>query len=79
MMPKLQVLFGVLYQGLRPQWPEGRHPHLRPLFERCVAREAAARPTAGELVRELRAMELAARKRAREGAMTRTNTPSVYI
>ncbi len=40
-----QILFCVLCQRLRPEWPVGRCNALRPLYESCTAQDPTQRPT----------------------------------
>jgi serine/threonine protein kinase len=52
----LSIIYLVAHQRFRPPIPEGCPPALADLMQRCWAHDAAQRPTADEVVRDLRSL-----------------------
>ncbi|GLC41294.1 hypothetical protein PLESTB_001078400 [Pleodorina starrii] len=64
------VLMAVASEGLRPEWPAEDHPHLEPLFRRCVAQLPQERPSFKQILSEICALERRLKRERRGGAAT---------
>ncbi|KAG2484639.1 hypothetical protein HYH03_016592 [Edaphochlamys debaryana] len=60
-----QIMIGVSFHGLRPDWPDAQWPELAALARRCCAHEPHDRPTFRELEEEMVCMEEALREESR--------------
>ncbi|KAG2454594.1 hypothetical protein HYH02_000435 [Chlamydomonas schloesseri] len=61
-----QVMMGVSFGGLRPDWPVAHWPEICALGARCLAQEPAERPSFRQLAEELVALEEALRATSKQ-------------
>ncbi len=74
---EVPVLMAVASDSLRPEWPTGDHPHVEPLFRRCVAQSAEERPSFSKVrCPGGAASRLNAEPRVGMGALQRRFSPS---
>ncbi|KAG2433963.1 hypothetical protein HYH02_012507 [Chlamydomonas schloesseri] len=72
-----QIMMGVGFDGLKPEWPRQAWPELCVIGERCLASNPTARPSFAQLEEELVLLEEALREESRRMALDRAAAVSM--